>query len=221
MGKLFSFLIILGGLAGCYFVYQDYAAKTKEKRNSAADEIARLVDLQCRQEVSAEAEDASVISEGNLFRIMALLKNSEENGYSTSDTLRKAVDSTSARPGERRMIADMLSENYRVLKQLDVFDELGNVLKMENGTAPVARAPEWEDERVVVGYLLSPLHAPEASHSLANLILLPESARNMQTAALGTFNQEIAKKWLVERIITPESHQLILALMQDKSKSSY
>ena len=220
MGKLFSFLIIFGGLAGCYFVYQDYATKTKEKRNSAAEEIGRLVDMQCRREVTAEAEDASVISEGNLFRIMALLKQAEDNDYSVADTLRKAVDGSSARPGEKRLISDMLSDNYQVLKQLHVFDELGNLLKMENGSAPVATAAEWEDERVVVGYVLSPLHAPEASFSLANLMLLPESARNMQTASLGTFSSEMAKKWLVERIITPESHQIILDQLLDKTKAA-
>lgn len=220
MGKLLSFLIILGGLAGCYFVYQDYAAKTKEKRNTAAEEIGRLVDLQCRIEVTAEAEDASVVSEGNLFRIMAFLKHSEENGYSVAETLRRAVDSSSARPGEKRIIADMLSDNYRVLKQLRVFDELGNLLKMERGQAPVATAAEWEDERVVVGYRLSPLHAPEASFSLANLMLLPESARNMQTASLSTFTSELAKKWLVEHIITPESHQIIMDQLLDKTKTA-
>ena len=76
-------------------------------------------------------------------------------------------------------------------------------------------------KRVVVGYVLSPLHAPEASFSLANLMLLPESARNMQTPALGTFSSEMAKKWLVERIITPESHQIILDQLLDKTKSAY
>jgi hypothetical protein len=152
---------------------------------------------------------------------MAFLRHAEENGYSVSDTLRKGVEGTSARPGEGRMISDLLNENYRVLKQLDVFDELGNLLKMERGQAPVAKAAEWEDEEVVVGYVLSPLHAPEAAYSLANLLLLPESARNMQTEALVNFSPEIAKKWLVERIITPESHQMILDQLADKTKINY
>jgi hypothetical protein len=221
MSRIFSFLIIVGGLVGCYFLYQDYAAKTKEKRNTASEEIARLIDIQCRQEVTTEAEDASFVSQGNLFRIMAYLRHAEENNYSVADTLRKAVEATSARPGEGRMIAEMLSENYRVLKQLDVFYELGNLLKMERGRPPVAKAAEWEDEEVVVGYVLSPLHAPEASYSLVNLLLLPESVRNMQTDALVNFGPEIAKKWLVERIISPDSHQLILDQLMDKTKINY
>jgi len=111
----------------------------------------------------------------------------------------------------------MLSDGPRV-SALQVFEELGNLLKMENGSAPVARAAEWEDERVVVGYVLSPLHAggllfPGQSGAAAGE--RPRYADRL----VGHLQQQMAKKWLVERIITPESHQIILDQLLDKSRA--
>ena len=42
MNKLIGLLIIIGGLSGGYMLYQDYAAKEKERRNPSADEIRRV-----------------------------------------------------------------------------------------------------------------------------------------------------------------------------------
>lgn len=222
MGRLLSILIVIGGLVGAYFVYRDYSEKTKEKRNSAAIEISKLIEFQCRNDHPSNMEDAWLSSESNVFRILALVKQAEDNGYSPGVTLAAAASESSARPGEARMISDMLTENYRILKQLKVFDELGNILKMENGSAPTAKAAEWEGEKVMVGHMLSPLFAPEAACSLANLMVMPESARNMQMDNLAGFTPELSKKWLVERLITPESHELIVEnLLDPKAKAAY
>ena len=67
-----------------------------------------------------------------------------------------------------------------------------------------------------MGHVLSPVVAPEAALSLANLVLMPKRMRDMQNEDLTGFSPEMSKKWLSERIITPESHQAILEILSTK-----
>ena len=218
MSRFFGFLIILGGLVGAFFVYQDYAAKTKERRNVSAEEIRRIIASSLKLDVSEDSESPWFANEGALYRILGHLHTADKSNYSITDTLRSAVSGSGARTGEAKLMVEMLENNYEIAKKLDVFDDLSNVLKMEDGRAPIAKSKGWEDELLGVGHVLSPVLAPEASTSLANLVLMPSVARDMQTDDLNGFGYEHAKKWLSEQIITPESMQVIVERLDPKNK---
>jgi hypothetical protein len=115
----------------------------------------------------------------------------------------------------------MLEENYAIAKKLGIFEELSNIMKMRDGMNPTAKSKGWEDERVVVGHLLTPIIAPEAARSLANLVIMPAAVRDMQSDELAGFSLEQSKKWLAEHIIVPDSHHLVEERLNSKGKIRY
>ena len=221
MSRFIGFLIIIGGLTGIFFVYKDYAAKTKQKRNAAAEEIRRVIKASLAAEDLDASEDPWFANEGAVFRILSYLHEAEKSSYNVTDTLKSAVAGSGARVGEGKLIVDMLSDNYSIAKKLGVFDDLSNLLKMEQGRAPTARAKGWEDEVLAVGHVLTPVLAPEAATSLANLVLMPATARDMQNDDLNGFGYEQSKKWLSEQIITPDSMRAITERLDSKNKKLY
>ena len=216
MSRFIGFLIIIAGFVGCYFVYQDFAEKQKDKHNRWADDIRSLIRQHASDARLDGKSDGWFASEGSFFRIVGLMHEAERHHYSVADTVKAACSGSGVSPGEARMISEMLIENHRVAQQLGVYDDLSNMLRMERGEAPISRAKGWENEPLCMGYVLSPVIAPEASWSLANLVLMPKGMRDMQTDDLTGFTPELDKKWLSERIIVPESHQAIIGALATK-----
>ena len=216
MSRFIGFLIILAGMAGCYFVYQDYAEKQKDKHNHWADVFRALIHEHASEARLDGKEEAWFASNSSFFRIIGLMHEAEHHKYSVADTVKLATSGAGMTPGVAKMVADLLVENHRIAQQLGVYDDLQNMLRMERGEAPVSAAKGWEDEPLAVGYLLSPLVAPEAARSLVNLVLMPKSMRDMQTDDLVGFTPDMSKKWLNERIITPDTHQAILTILAAK-----
>ncbi|MDB6075861.1 MAG: hypothetical protein JWO89_3501 [Verrucomicrobiaceae bacterium] len=216
MSRIIGTLIVAGGLAGSYFVYQDFAAKQQQKHNHFADDVKQLM-IDHGAESQLEGRDAPWFgNDGTFFRILGLMHDAERHKYSAADTIKNAVAGIGARPGEAKLIQDMLADNYRLAKQMGVFDDMSNMLRMENGKPPISKAEGWEDEPLTVGHLLSPVIAPEASLSFANVLLMPKCMRDMQSDDLNGFTPDMAKKWLSERIITPESHAAIMEVLSAK-----
>ena len=216
MSRFIGFLIIIGGLVGTYFVYQDFAASRKEKHNRFADEIRGLIQDHGVESKLASKDLPGSGNNGSFYQILGLMHEAERHQYSVADTAKNAVTGSNMRPGEAKMVMETLLENYRIARQLGVFEDLSNALRMERGEAPVSKAKGWEDEPLTVGHVLSPVVAPEAALSLANLVLMPKRMRDMQNEDLTGFSPEMSKKWLSERIITPESHQAILEILSTK-----
>ena len=82
----------------------------------------------------------------------------------------------------------------------------------------VLRPWRWLLRPAVLAGLLSPVVAPEAATSLANLVLMPATARDMQNDDLNGFGFEQSKKWLSEQIITPDSMRVITDRLDNKNK---
>ncbi|MDB6137205.1 MAG: hypothetical protein JWO94_277, partial [Verrucomicrobiaceae bacterium] len=216
MSRIIGFLIILGGIAGTYFVYQDYAAKQKDRHNRFADTIRGLIQDHGTG-TQLDGQDAPWLgNDGSFFRILGQMNDAERHVYSVGDTVKIAASSAGLRPGESKMVVDMLMENYHIAKQLGVFDDLSNMLRLEHGEPPVSQAHGWENETLTVGHSLSPVVAPEASLSFVNLVLMPKCMRDLQNEDLNGFTPDMAKKWLSERIITPDSYQTIIDILSAK-----
>ncbi len=216
--RILHILIVLGGFFGAFMVYKDYAKQEKKRRNIHAEQVRLLIADTVKSGTLKGDEDFTRTPEAPLFRCLALLRQSEEDGYSPSDTALTASTGTGVRSGAAKVMADRINENYALAKKLGVFDELSNVLRMERGLAPIAHAKGWEDQQLTVSHILSPVVAPEAAHSLANLVLVPEIIRDMQSDDIGAFSFELSKKWLVDGLIAPETHQEIVAILERKAK---
>jgi len=202
---------------GSYFVYQDYAARQKQKHNHFADEVRVLIQEHGDSSQIGEGKDAPWYgNDGTFFRILGLMFDAERHKYSVADTVKNATAGAGLRPGEAKLVMDMLIDNFRIAKQMGVFDDLSNTLRLEHGEAPISKATGWENEPLTVGHVLSPVVAPEASLSFANIMLMPKSVRDLQNEDLTGFTPDMAKRWLSERIITPESHQVIMEILSGK-----
>ena len=202
-------------------LYQDYAAKEKERRNPSADEIRRVIAETLKPQNLVHTEDPWFASEAALFRILAYLHTAEQEKYSVGETIDAAISGSGARPGEAKIISNMLEESYALARKFGIFNELSNIMKMRDGINPTAKAKGWEDERIVAGHLLTPTIAPEAARSLANLVLMPASVRDMQSDDLAGFTSEQSKKWLAERIIEPASQKIVDERLNPKNKALY
>lgn len=214
-------LIILGGIVGCFFVYNDYTGKERDRRNTYSDQVRKVIADAVKSGTVSETDDYTRPTDAPLYQVLALMRQAEQDGYSASDTATQAASGSGARSGAAKIIAERINDNYAIAKALDVFEDLSNMLRMGNGLPPTAHAKGWEDQQLTVGHILSPIFAPEAAKSLANLVLMPEIARDMQSDELGGFNFEQSKRWLTEGIIAPESHQAILAILARKSKRTF
>lgn len=216
MGKLLGFLIIAGGIAGLFFVYQDYAAKEKANRNTWEKTMALGLRLHTAASVRAAGEDGTVAGEGSFLRILYQAHRAEQDGYSVLDTVKKAAVAAGATSAEAAYIANSVVENLRVAREMGALSDPSNVLNMERGEPPVAKAKGWEDEKLVMGHRISPLLVPEAAYAIPNLVLVPESVRDMQDDTVTPATVDLVRKWLVEKMVGPDSAQLVI----DKSKEN-
>jgi hypothetical protein len=144
-----------------------------------------------------------------------MMHEAERGKYNVQDTLNSAAGAAPG-AGQSKMIADTLMENYQLAQRLGVFDEPANVLAMERGDAPVATVAGWEDEKLAVTHRVSPLLAPEAARSLANLILIPEALRDAQLPGAIGFTTDTIKKWVKEGLISPVSAEAIADVVLPK-----
>jgi hypothetical protein len=217
MKNLFGTIVIILGMLGLYNVYQGYAAKEKERRNIYVDQIRRVVNASIKAAADTEDEQPWASAEGDVFRILASLKQAEDAKYGIVDTLKQAC-SGAATPGQGRLIAERMNANYAIAKELGAFSSLNNVLRMQDGNSPTLNAKGWEDEPLSVGHIISPVLAPEASRSLVNLVVMPQIARDTQTVEPQAFAFDHAKKWLSERVITPDSYTAVVKLLEERAK---
>jgi hypothetical protein len=102
------------------------------------------------------------------------------------------------------MAAAVLDNYNRARSTFGVFQDPANLLKMERGDPPIAISPGWEDELLVVGYKISPLLGAELSATLPNMVIMPESVRNMQTDLTPPEAHALNANWLGARMISPE-----------------
>jgi hypothetical protein len=59
---------------------------------------------------------------------------------------------------------------------------------------------------LVVGNIISPVLAPELVHALPNMRLVPKVVRDMADERVNKSTLELAKKWVIAKIITAESY---------------
>jgi hypothetical protein len=106
---------------------------------------------------------------------------------------------------EAPLMAAAILDNYnRARSTFGVFQDPANLLKMERGDPPIALSSGWEDEPLVVGYKISPLLGAELSATLPNMVIMPESVRNMQTDLTPPEAHALNSNWLGARMISPE-----------------
>ena len=216
MNRIISILIIMGGIVGGYFVYQDYAKGVKATSNHWADDLRTVIKAYIKD---ANASSGDVPGNSNsmpYYRMLGLIYDSEQHHYFAGDTVRGALSGSGLPPGQAKMVIDSLLDNYHAAKQLGVFEVTANLLRLERGEPPLCSAKGWDGELLVPGYVISPLLAPEAAYALPNVVMMPKTVRDLQNEQPAGLTTDIARKWLLEHLILPASQAAINAALTDK-----
>ena len=216
MNRIISFLIIIGGFVGGYFVYQDYAKGVKANSNHWADDLRVIIKTYVKDGKASSDDVPGNSNSMAYFRMLGLIYDSEQHHYFAGDTVRGALAGSGLPAGQAKMTIDSLLDNYHAAKQLGVFEATTNILRLERGEPPICSAKGWDGELLVPGYVISPLLAPEAAYALPNVVLMPKTVRDLQNEQPAGITPEIAKKWLSEHLILPASHAAITAALTEK-----
>ncbi len=201
MGKILVFLLFLGAGIGVYKIYEDYKLKQKEERNIWPQHVASIMKLHtARQTLNGQIFGG----ESSFFQLLYLAYQIERDGYPLLDTLKRGASMAGADASEAPLMAAALLDNLSRARKLGAFNDPANLPKMERGENPVATSPGWEDERLTVGYKLSPLFGAELSTTLSNMVVMPEPIRDMQTDLMPPEAQTLSSQWLAARMISPE-----------------
>jgi hypothetical protein len=201
--KIFGTLLIIGALFGCYFVYQDYWKEEWKARNPWVKRMAPLIGPHTHKAKSSP--EGGVASEASYIMILHMAMQAGEDGYNAIEAIKTAAIEAGASPGEADQISTSIWENLQLAKKMDVFTDLKNPIAMERGEPPLAQTADWKNEPLVVGNIISPILAPELAYSLPNMRLVPKVVRDMADDRVNKSTLEYAKKWLITKLITPES----------------
>jgi hypothetical protein len=144
-------------------------------------------------------------TESSFLQLLYFCYQIDQDGYPLLDTLKRGASMGGADGTEAPLMAAAVLDNYnRARSTFGVFQDPANLLKMERGDPPIAISPGWEDELLVVGYKISPLLGAELSATLPNMVIMPESVRNMQTDLTPPEAHALNANWLGARMISPE-----------------
>ncbi len=206
MGKLLVFLLFLGAAFGVYQFTVEYKARQKAARNVWPEKLAGILQ---HHVLARTAADKAHQAESALLQLVYMADQIESDGFAVADNLKRAAVLAGASSSESSVIAAAVIENLDRARQLGAFEDPANLLKMERGDCPLALAPGWEKEKLVLGYKISPLLSAELAAVVPNMVIMPEAVRDMQSLATPPEASQLASQWLGARVINPETADAI------------
>lgn len=205
-------VLMLAALYGCYEMFLEKQAERRLANNPWVSRMTPFIKMHTTKQVAGGNETAS---EGSYLTLLFLGWQAGESGYSMLDTVKRAAAAAGADQSEAARIGAAIHENIQFAKSMGVFGDPSNGVKMERGEQPIAHAKGWEDELLVVGWNLSPTLAPEAMFAIPNLRLMPQAVRDMTAEKYNAATTELARKWLTDKIIYPDSYRAIAQRAQE------
>ena len=215
MGKILVFLLFLGAGIGVYKIYEDFKTKQKAARNLWPDRVAEIMKLH----TSKNTLNGELLGgETTFLQLLYLAYQIEQDGYPLLDTLKRGASQAGADATEAPLMAAAVLDNLNRARSLGAFADPANLPRMERGESPIATAPGWEDERLMVGYKLSPLFGAELSTTLSNMVVMPEAIRDMQTDITPPEAANLVNQWLGARMISPECASAVRMKVEEDSR---
>ncbi|MEY4483493.1 MAG: hypothetical protein RL693_945 [Verrucomicrobiota bacterium] len=200
-------LLIIGGL-----IYGWFALQKNRVENRAKAWAAQLVPHLSDQPISADAQETARKAGANLYWILFYFDKLVMEGMEPGTVLIDACNQLNMPDEKAAILRVNLLANYETAKKYQIFDDITNVVKLEQGTPPLMKMSGWEDEPVALGYIVPPSIAPEAAGALANLTLMPAFVNDVQNDRITTTVLEQARTMEKAKIILKSSFDEIVAL---------
>jgi hypothetical protein len=142
--------------------------------------------------------------------LISFLHKAEASGTNMEKMVTDACTDMGLDDSTSSLIRDALTNDLKMAKKLQLFDDQINLINLEHGEPAIVGASGFKGERTAVAQIIAPMYAPEAAQSLANLILVPASVRDSWgeiTDGTETFAHELSSG----HIMTKESLDRVMA----------
>ena len=209
--KLLVFILFCGVayFAGHYAVRR-YEKEAEEKRSHWPRQIAQYLETH----IASHAAPALSGDEGDatFFQILYQAHSAKEEVIDIAVTLKEAATLAGATANEAVAIATSIEQNLASARQLGVFEDINNLLRMERGEAPIAKASGWDGEPLAIGHLIPPVHVPSLVRSIPNMILEPQIVRDFQGDDITPEIVPVIRQFQGNRLITPETAAALISM---------
>jgi hypothetical protein len=204
MSRFIGLIILALGAYASYIVVMDQLDKQRVKTNPWVQKLKPLIDTHEKVELSSDDGVPYFTNKGSFYQLLALLHQSRKEKYDLEQTIDSVLVGAIIKD-KHVMMREAILSNFKVASEMQLFDDIDNLERMQQGLAPVIHTKGWEDEPTDVGHIISPLHAPEAASSLINMIIMPESYRDLQRHSIVGFTDALIRRWREAGVINAES----------------
>ncbi len=204
--RIISILLIIAGLVSGWFMLQK-----KVVENRAGAWAAQLAPHLKDQDTSVDKDVSSKNAATNFYWILYYFDKLVTEGLEPDTVLTDACNQIKMPVEKAALVRKNLLANYETAKKYRIYEDITNVVKMEQGDPPTMKMSGWEDELAVIGHIVPPHLSPEGEGSLANFILMPAIVRDAQTGQTPSNILEHARAMERARIITKISLEEIVA----------
>lgn len=212
MTRFVAILLFIGGL-----IYGWSFLQKKQAGNRAKAVAAQLAPHLSDQPASADAAETARKAEANIYWILYYFDKLVTEGMDPASVLRDACEQIAMPESKSSILRSNLMANYETAKKYRIFDDITNVVKLEQGIPPLMKMSGWEDEPVAIEYIISPSIAPEAAGATANFVVMPGIVSDALRPRITVNIVEQARAMEKARIITKASLEELMALSKQAS----
>ncbi|CAN5759312.1 hypothetical protein BH11VER1_BH11VER1_25470 [soil metagenome] len=194
--RFLAILLIIGGLISGWFYLQK-----KRVENRAMAWAAQLVPHLSNSFVAGNAAETAKKAEANVYWILFYFDKLVTEGMDPDKVLSDACAQINMPEAQSNVLHSSLMANYETAKKYQIFEDVTNVVKLEQGIPPLMKMSGWENEPVALSYIIPPSIAPEAAGATANLTLVPAIVNDAQSGRITPFMIEQARAMERAKII--------------------
>jgi len=202
--KFFLFLLLIAaGITG-YFYYQKATLEREE----------HFWTNQCKEPLTALVRPSSEgiePDEAAFFKFLLVLHKAQAAKMDLSKIFTSACTELGVGDDATSVYWESVNTDFTTANDLKIFDDPDNLINLERGDSPVITNSDWKGEKLGLLQIVPPLLAPEASKSLANLVLVPEIVRNATPQTVTSTVVDRSYQLMSHGIVTRTSHDHILA----------
>lgn len=204
--RFIAILLIIAGLISGWFYLQKKRVESSAKA-WAAQLAAHLPD----QVLEADTAETKKKAETNVYWILFYFDKLAVGGMDPVTVLADACDQLKMTTEQSTVLRNNLMANYEAAKKYRIYEDVTNIVKLEQGIPPLMKMSGWEDETVALSYIIPPSMAPEAAGATANFMLMPAIVNDAQGGRVTTSMVDQAKAMERAKIITKTSLEELVA----------
>jgi len=196
------FLIIFLAVAA-FFGYQQFE-RFQEKRRA---DLAAATFKELLSPFSSRTATSPVrpIDAKAYYRLLFEAREARLAGHDLNHIISLATFEHPTLENQAALIASSLTDALRIADELALFGEPGkesqNLVRLLDGDHPLIAEGAWAGQAAVPAWRISPTLAPEAAHSVANILIMPEQVADLHHRDMDGLTLELAQRFRSATVI--------------------